>query len=337
MTTTSAAPGSGVGWGEAAGSTAPAATREAYGASLLRLAREGCDIVALDADLSASTGGNKLASEFPQRWFTVGAAEANMISMAAGLAATGKTVFAASFAVFLPGHCYDQIRVQIAQQRMNVKLVASHGGISVGEDGASAQAIEDLALMTALPGMNVVAPSDRVEAEAALVAAAQDQEPWYIRVGRPKLPIVHPDGARFELGRAEQLRDGSDLALIACGLMVEPSLRAAEVLAAEGISARVLNLSTLKPFDRESVLAAAGETGAVVTAEEHNVIGGLGSEVARTLALGCPTVMEQVGVADRFGESGPWQTLLERYELTSEAVVAAARRALARKEVRRRS
>lgn len=309
----------------------PAATREAYGAALLRLAREGYDIVALDADLSASTGGNKLASEFPERWFTVGAAEANMVSMAAGLAATGKTVFAASFAVFMPGHCYDQIRVQIAQQRMNVKLVASHGGVSVGEDGASAQAIEDLALMTALPGMNVVVPCDVVEAEAAMVAAAQDTEPWYIRVGRPKLPVVYSDGARFELGRADRLREGSDVTLIACGLLVEPTLRAAEALAAEGIAARVLNMATLKPLDEAAMIAAARETGAIVTAEEHNVIGGLGSAAARVLALHAPTPMEQVGVADRFGESGPWQSLLERFELTQEAVVAAARRALARK------
>ena len=308
-----------------------AATREAYGAGLLRLAREGYEIVALDADLSASTGGNKLATEFPERWFTVGAAEANMISIAAGLAATGKTVFAASFAVFMPGHCYDQIRVQIAQQRMNVKLVASHGGVSVGEDGASAQAIEDLALMTALPGMNVVVPCDVIEAEAAMVAAAQDAEPWYIRVGRPKLPVVYTEGARFELGRADLLREGSDVTLISCGLLVEPTLRAAETLATEGIEARVLNMATLKPLDEAAIVEAARETGAIVTAEEHNVIGGLGSAVARTLALQAPTPMEQVGVADRFGESGSWQSLLERFELTPQAVAAAARRAVARK------
>ena len=311
--------------------TAAAATREAYAKALLRLAREGRDIVALDADLSASTGGNKLAAEFPERWFTVGAAEADMIGIAAGLAATGKTVFAASFAVFMPGHCYDQIRVQIAQQRMNVKLVASHGGVSVGEDGASAQAIEDLALMTALPGMNVVVPADVVEAEAAMVAAADDEDPWYIRVGRPKIPVVYEDGPRFQLGRADQLRDGGDVALIACGLMLEPSLRAAEQLAAEGISARVINMSTIKPLDETAIIAAAEATGAIVSAEEHNVIGGLGSAVARTLALHRPTPMEQVGVADRFGESGPWQALLQKFDLTPEAVAAAAKRAIARK------
>ena len=316
---------------QSAPAAAPAATREAYGPALLRLAREGCDIVALDADLSASTGGNKLAAEFPDRWFTVGAAEANLISIAAGLAATGKTVFAASFAVFLPGHCYDQIRVQIAQQRMNVKLVASHGGVSVGEDGASAQAIEDLALMTALPGMNVVVPCDIVEAEAAMVTAAQDAEPWYIRVGRPKLPVVYNAGPRFELGRADLLREGADVALLACGLLVEPALRAADALAGEGIEARVLNMASLKPLDEAAIIAAARETGAIVAAEEHNVIGGLGSAVARVLALHSPAPMEQVGVADRFGESGPWQTLLERFDLTPVAIADAARRAIARK------
>ena len=319
MTTTSPAP------------AAPAATREAYGPALVKLAEAGHDIVALDADLAASTGGNKLAAAFPERWFTVGAAEANMISIAAGLAATGKTVFAASFAVFMPGHCFDQIRVHIAQQRMNVKLVASHGGVSVGEDGASAQAIEDLALMTALPGMNVVAPCDAVEADAAIQRAAQDADPWYIRLGRPKLPIVYPDGARFELGKADQLRDGADVTLIACGLMVEPTLRAAEQLAAEGMAARVLNMATLKPLDEDAIVQAAAETGAIVCAEEHNVIGGLGAAVARTLARRCPVPLEQVGIEDRFGQSGPWQALLAEYGLTAAGVANAARRAVARK------
>ena len=309
----------------------PAATREAYGPALVKLAEAGHDIVALDADLSASTGGNKLGGSFPDRWFTVGAAEANMISIAAGLASTGKTVYAASFAVFMPGHCFDQIRVHIAQQRMNVKLIASHGGISVGEDGASAQAIEDLALMTSLPGMNVVVPSDAVEADAIIRCAAEDEEPWYIRLGRPKLPVVYTEGAEFKLGKAHQLRDGRNVTLIACGLMVEPTLRAAEALADQGISARVLNMATIKPLDEAEVIQAAEETGAIVCAEEHNVIGGLGSAVARTLALHCPVPMEQVGINDTFGQSGPWQALLNEYGLTSESVVEAAKRAIARK------
>ncbi|MDE2967751.1 MAG: transketolase family protein [Chloroflexota bacterium] len=311
----------------------PAATREAYGPALVKLAEAGHDIVALDADLSASTGGNKLAASFPERWFTVGAAEQNMISIAAGLASTGKTVYAASFAVFMPGHCFDQIRVQIAQQRMNVKLIASHGGISVGEDGASAQAIEDLALMTSLPGMNVVVPSDAVEADWAIRRAAEDDEPWYIRLGRPKLPIIHlgVDEPRFELGRAEVIYLEDHVTLIACGLMVEPTMRAAESLAQEGIGARVLNMATIKPLDEAEVIRAAEETGAIVCAEEHNVIGGLGAAVARTLALHCPVPMEQVGINDTFGQSGPWQALLNEYGLTSESVVEAAKRAIARK------
>ena len=317
----------------------PAATREAYGPALVKLAEDGYDIVALDADLSASTGGNKLAATHPDRWFTVGAAEQNMISIAAGLASTGKTVYAASFAVFMPGHCFDQIRVQIAQQRMNVKLVASHGGISVGEDGASAQAIEDLALMTSLPGMNVVVPSDAVEADQAIRRAAEDDEPWYIRLGRPKLPIVHlldpsvepKHQWNFELGRAEVVFLEDDVTLIACGLMLEPTMRAAEALAQEGIGARVINMATIKPLDEAKVIQAAEETGAIVCAEEHNVIGGLGSAVARTLALHCPVPMEQVGIEDRFGQSGTWTALLEEYGLTAESVVVAAKRAIARK------
>ena len=309
----------------------PAATREAYGPALVKLADAGYDIVALDADLSASTGGNKLAGPYPERWFTVGAAEANMISMAAGLASTGKTVYAASFAVFMPGHCFDQIRVHIAQQRMNVKLIASHGGISVGEDGGSAQAIEDLALMTSLPGMNVVVPCDAVEADAMIRRAAVDNEPWYIRLGRPKLPVVYTEGASFELGKADRLRDGHDVTLIACGLMVEPTIRAADALADEGIGARVLNMATIKPLDEARVIQAAQDTGALVCAEEHNVIGGLGSAVARTLARHCPVPMEQVGIEDRFGQSGPWTALLQEYGLTAESVAVAARRAIARK------
>ena len=314
-------------------SSAPpaAATREAYGPALVKLAEAGYDIVALDADLSASTGGNKLAASYPERWFTVGAAEANMISIAAGLASTGKTVYAASFAVFMPGHCFDQIRVQIAQQRMNVKLMASHGGISVGEDGASAQAIEDLALMTSLPGMNVVVPCDAVEADAMIRRAAEDSDPWYIRLGRPKLPVVYTEGPSFELGKADQLRDGKDVTLIACGLMLEPALQAADTLADEGISARVLNMATLKPLDDEAIIRAAEQTGAIVCAEEHNIIGGLGSAVARTLALHRPTPMEQVGINDTFGQSGPWKALLNEYGLTADSVVEAAKRAIARK------
>jgi transketolase len=308
-----------------------AATREAYGPTLIKLAEAGHDIVALDADLSASTGGNKLRGAFPERWYTVGAAEANMVSMAAGLAAAGKTAFAASFAVFMPGHCFDQIRISVVQQNLNVKLVASHGGVSVGEDGASAQAIEDLALMTSLPGLTVLVPSDVVEAEKAIWTAATTDGPFYIRVGRPKIPVIHDDAYDFQLGKAEMLRSGSDLTIIACGLLVHRAVEAADKLNAEGIGARVLNMATIKPLDEAAVLAAARETGAIVTAEEHNIIGGLGSAVARTLALQAPTPVEMVGVQDRFGESGKWTELLEIHGLTATGIEDAARRVLARK------
>ena len=310
---------------------APAATREAYAPTLIRLAEAGYDIVALDADLSASTGGAKLAQRFPQRWYTLGAAEQNMIGTAAGLAAAGKIAFAASFAVFMPGHCFDQIRMCIAQPHLNVKLVASHAGVSVGEDGASAQAVEDLSLMTALPGFTVIVPADYVEAEQAIWTAGTTDGPFYVRVGRPKIPLIYDDGYRFALGRAHTVREGGDVTVIACGLLVKAAIDAAEALAAEGIAVRVLNMATIKPLDEEAVLAAARETGAIVTAEEHLVQGGLGAAVARTLALHAPAPMEQVGIWDCYGESGRWDQLLERFGLTPAGVAEAVRRVLERK------
>ena len=308
-----------------------AATREAYAPTLIKLARAGHDIVALEADLSASTGGNKLAAEFPERWYTVGVAEANMIGMGAGLAAAGKTVFCASFAVFVPGHCFDQIRVSIAQPHLNVKLLASHGGISVGEDGASAQALEDLSLVTALPGFTVVVPADVVEAEKAIWAAGTTEGPFYIRVGRPKLPVLYDDDYDFQLGNAFLHREGTDVTVIACGLLVQAAADAAEHLAGEGISVRVLNMATVKPLDEDAVVRAARETGAIVTAEEHNVIGGLGAAVARCLALNVPVPMEQVGVWDRFGESGKWTQLIEHFGLNAAGIERALHRVLQRK------
>ncbi|MXY78320.1 MAG: transketolase family protein [Chloroflexi bacterium] len=308
-----------------------AATREAYGPTLVKLADAGVDLVALDADLAASTGGNKLGRAHPNRWYTVGAAEANLIGMAAGLAAAGKVAYAASFAVFLPGHCFDQIRVSIAQPQLNVKLIASHGGVSVGEDGASAQAVEDLALMTSLANMRVVVPADVVETEQALTAAAYSDGPMYIRMGRPKIPVIYDEGHEFRIGKAHLARPGGDVTVVACGLLVGVALEAAAALAAEGVSVRVLNMATIKPLDAAALAAAAAETGAIVTAEEHSVIGGLGSAVARWLALNAPVPMEQVGVQDRYGESGTWTQLLDRHGLTALGVAEAVRRVLARK------
>lgn len=309
-----------------------AATREAYPQALIRLVEEGVDVVAIDADLSASTMGHDFGKKYEQRWMTVGVAEANMVGIAAGLAASGKVPFIASFAVFLPGRCFDQLRTSVAQPKsgLPVKCVASHGGITVGEDGASAQAIEDLSLMTSLIPFDVVVPSDFEEALQAIVAVGKTPRPSYVRTGRPKVPSIHGDGFVFELGKAELMKPGEDVTIIACGIMVRIALDAAASLAAEGIHARVLNMATIKPIDREAVIAAATETGAIVTAEEHQTTGGLGSAVAHVLAQTVPTPIEFVGV-DRYGTSGKWDELLGYFELTPERISAAAKSAIARK------
>jgi transketolase len=243
-----------------------AATRAALGPTLIRLAQEGLDIVVVDADLGVSTSAATFGKEFPDRFIPVGVAEQNMIGVAAGLAACGKTVFASSFAVFAPGHCFDQLRMAVAQPSLNVKLVASHGGVVTGEDGASAQALEDVALMLSLPEFRVIVPADVVEAEQAIEAAARAAGPFYLRTVRPKVPVIYEDGYRFELGKWHLLRSGSDVTVIAVGVLVKAALDAAELLAVEGIDCRVLNAASLKPADTEAVLAAAAETGAIVTA-----------------------------------------------------------------------
>lgn len=314
--------------------TAPvaAATREAYPKALIQLVEEGVDVVALDADLSVSTMGYQFGETYPERWHTVGVAEQNMVGIAAGLAAAGKTAFIASFAAFLPGRCFDQLRTSVAQPKggLAVKCVASHGGVTVGEDGASAQAIEDLALATSLIPFDVIVPADFEEAKQAIVAAGKTPGPAYVRTGRPKLAGIYTGDYRFEIGRADRLRDGGDVTLIACGVMVGVSLQAAELLASEGVSARVLNMATVKPIDREAVLAAARDTGAIVTAEEHQTTGGLGTAVARVLAEELPTPVAFVGV-DRYGTSGKWDELLGYFHLTPERVAQAARDVIARK------
>jgi len=309
-----------------------AATREAYPHALLELVERGVDVVAIDADLSVSTMGYQFGEKHPSRWMTVGVAEQNMVGIAAGLAAAGKTAFIASFAAFLPGRCFDQLRTSVAQPKggMNVKCVASHGGVTVGEDGMSAQAIEDVALATSLIPFDVVVPADFEEAKQALVAVGSKQGPAYVRTGRPKVPGIYDSTYRFELGRAHQLRQGSDVTVIACGVLVDVAVKAADLLASEGISARVLNMATIKPIDREAVLAAARDTGAIVTAEEHQTNGGLGSAVARVLVETDPVPMSFVGV-DRYGTSGKWDELLGYFELTPQRIAQAARDAIARK------
>lgn len=308
-----------------------AATREALGPTLIRLCREGLDIAVVDADLGSSTTARQFGKAFPERFFAVGVAEQNMVNVAAGLAAAGKTVFISTFAVFAPGRCFDQLRVGIAQPRLNVKLVASHAGIVTGEDGASAHGIDDLALMLSLPGFRVIVPADVVEAEQAIEVAARNFGPFYVRCVRPKTPIIYGEGYQFRLGKAHLVRPGKDVTVMAVGVMVWTALEAAELLAAEGIDCRVLNMSSLKPLDVEAVLAAARETGAIVTAEDHLVHGGLAGLVAQTLALHQPTPMAFIGMQDQYAVSGRWDQLLERYGLTAEKIAEAARGVLARK------
>ena len=302
------------------------ATREAYGRGLCELGADH-DFAVLDADLAEATKTCYFAKAFPDRFFDCGIAEGNMIGVAAGLAAAGKPVFASSFAMFAAGRAFEQIRNSVAYPHLNVKIAATHAGITVGEDGATHQCLEDIALMRVLPGMTVISPADAVEAVAALKAALEMTGPCYLRFGRYAVPVLHdPDTYRFEIGKGEVLRDGSDVTIVANGILVSMALTAADTLAAEGISARVINIHTVKPLD------TAAETGAVVTAEEHNIIGGLGSAVAETLAENCPVPMVRVGVRDSFGRSGKVPELLALYGLTPEALCDAARRAVAAKK-----
>ena len=313
-----------------AAAPALAATREALGPTLIRLHREGLDIVVADADLGKSTSARKFGEEFPERFFTFGVAEQNMVSAAAGMATLGHVVFASTFAVFLE-HAFDQLRMAVAQPKLDVKLVVSHGGVSTGEDGASAQSIEDIALMSSLVNFRVIVPADVVEAAAAAEVAARTPGPFYIRTSRPKTAVLYADGARFRLGEADRLRDGSDVTIVACGLMVERALLAADALSGEGVSARVLNMATIRPLDVAALEQAARETGAIVVAEEHLVHSGLGAMCAQALAARRPVPMEFVGVEDRYGESGTSLQVLEIMGLTPERIAAAARRAVERK------
>jgi transketolase len=311
----------------------PAATREALGPTLIKLAREGVDLAVLDADLGISTTAAAFGKEFPERFFTVGVSEQNMIGVAAGLASAGKVAFASTFAVFLPGRCFDQLRVSVAQPNLNVKLFASHGGITPGEDGISAQAIEDLALACSLLNFRVIVPADVVEAAAAIECAAREQGPFFIRGGRPKIPVIHDESYQFHLGKAETLREGSDVTLVATGVMVSAALIAAESLAGDSISARVLNLATWRPLDKEALAAAARETGAIVVAEEHLVHCGLGAQVSQYLAGVAPVPMGFVGMKETYAESGKWDELLQKYGLTPEAIATEAKAAIDRKRI----
>ena len=306
--------------------------RETYGKTLVELGRENSDIVVLEADLSWSTMTHFFASEFPERFFDCGIAEQNMVSIAAGLAASGKIPFASTFAVFVPGRCFDQIRMSIAQPGLNVKLVATHGGISVGEDGSSHQSIEDLALITSLPGFTVVVPADAIETAQAVRVAASSYGPFYIRLCRPKMPLVYNDGYRFNLGKAVTMRQGEGVTIIAIGIMVVAALEAAENLKREGIDCCVLNMHTLKPIDEAAIIKAATDTGAIVTAEEHLEHGGLGSLVAQVVAKYHPVPMEFVAIKDTYAKSGKAVELLQRYGLTAKDIEQAVRSVIKRKQ-----
>jgi transketolase len=306
----------------------PKATRDAYGDALLELGRKREDIVALDADLSGSTKTNKFAKEFPERFFNLGIAEQDMVGTAAGLALTGKVPFASTFAVFETGRAWDQIRLTVCYSRTNVKLVATHGGITVGEDGASHQALEDIALMRALPNMSVVVPADAAETASAINAVADHQGPVYVRLGRAKVPYVMPEDYSFTLGKAHVFHIGKDVNIVACGIMVGAALEAAGILKKEGIDAGVINMSTIKPLDETALLEAAKSSGAVVTAEEHSVIGGLGSAVSEFISENHPVTVRRIGVQDTFGCSGSPAELLAHHGLTADNIVETVKTAI---------
>lgn len=308
-----------------------ASTRETYGKTLVELGRQNRDIVVLDADLSPSTMTSFFAREFPERFFNCGLQEQNMIAIAAGLAASGKTVFASTFAVFVICRCFDQLRLCISQPNLNVKIVATHGGITVGEDGISHQAIEDLALCCALPSFTVVVPADAIEAAEATRVASNNRGPFYIRLSRPKTPIVYHKNYHFTLGKAVTMRQGTDATIMATGIMVAKALEAADVLARQDIDCRVINMHTLKPLDEAAIVKAASETGAIVIAEEHLAQGGLGSRVAQTVAREKPVPMEFVNLGDRYASSGKAEELLQRYRLTARDIEESVKLVIKRK------
>lgn len=307
------------------------ATREAYGAALAELG-DKYDFLVLDADLAAATKTGVFKKKFPDRFFDCGIAEGNMISIAAGIASTGKKVFASSFAMFAAGRAFEQVRNSIGYPHLNVKIGATHAGITVGEDGATHQCNEDIALMRTIPGMTIINPADAVEARAAVEAALNIDGPVYMRFGRFAVPVINDTpNYKFEVGKGVELLDGDDVTIVATGLMVSMALEAAQILGNEGIAARVVNIHTIKPIDREIIAKAAAETGAIVTAEEHNIIGGLGGAVAEVVCETCPVPVVRVGVEDKYGHSGKVPPLLEMYGLTPANIVDKAKKAIAMK------
>ena len=301
------------------------ATRDGYGKALVALGKAHDNIVVLDADLAGSTKTGMFAKEFPDRHFNAGIAEADMMCMAAGLSTCGFVPFASSFAMFASGRAYEQIRNSIGYPHLNVKIGATHGGMSVGEDGASHQCCEDFALMRSIPGMTVICPADAVEAEAAVKAAYELEGPVYLRFGRLAVPVFHEEGFTFAIGKGEIMREGTDVAIIANGLMVYEAVQAGELLEQKGIHARIINMSTVKPIDEELVLQAAKDCGRVITCEEHSIIGGLGEAVCACVSEKCPVPVRRIGVNDEFGHSGPAAALLKQFGLSAEHMVEVAK------------
>ena len=301
------------------------ATRDGYGKGLVALGAEFDNVVALDADLAGSTKTGMFKKAYPDRHFNCGIAEGDMMCVAAGMAATGLVPFASSFAMFAAGRAFEQIRNSIGYPQLNVKIGATHGGISVGEDGASHQCCEDFALMRSIPGMVIICPADAVEAEAAVKAAYHHQGPVYLRFGRLAVPVFHEEGFEFTIGKGEVMRDGTDVAIIANGLLVYEAVQAGEKLAEMGINAMIINMSTVKPLDEELVLSAAKKCGRIITCEEHSIVGGLGEAVCALLSEKLPTPVRRIGVNDVFGESGPAAALLKKYGLSAENIVEVAK------------
>ena len=301
------------------------ATRDSYGNALAALGAEHENLVVLDADLAGATKTGVFKKAFPDRFFDCGIAEANMICMATGLSTTGLVPFASSFAMFAAGRAFEQIRNSIGYPHLNVKIGATHGGISVGEDGASHQCCEDFALMRSIPGMTVICPADDIEAKAAVKAAYEMNGPVYLRFGRLAVPVFHSEDYQFEIGKGEILKDGTDVAIIANGLLTYEAIKAGEELAAAGINAMVINMATIKPLDEELVIAAAKKCGKIITCEEHSIIGGLGEAVCSCLAEKCPTIVKRIGVNDEFGHSGPATDLLKQFGLSAEHIVEVAK------------
>ncbi len=307
------------------------ATRDGYGQGLIELGKTRNDVIVMDADLAAATKTGAFKKEFPENFYNCGIAEQNMMSIAAGIASTGKVVFASSFAMFAAGRAFEQVRNSIGYPHLPVNIGATHAGISVGEDGATHQCCEDIALMRTVPGMTIINPADAVEAKAATIAAAEIDGPVYLRFGRLAVPVINDESYTFQVGKGINLVDGTDVTIVATGLMVERALQAADQLKEEGISARVINIHTIKPLDEEIILDAAKKTGAIVVAEEHSVIGGLGSAVCELLADKMPTPVKKVGVEDEFGTSGPALDLLEMFGLGSKDIVKKAKEVIAMK------